>query len=146
MALLETTEPRELRSWCLPTKCRAHVGTNAFPWGFGSRSAFLFPAVSAEGRGWARELLGYVVAKRKAPGPLPRPESRTPLRGQPWSPGFREKELQGGRDCRLGPAAACSGRPRVRSGTFLASGGFKASLTPTISDPQLWTRENSSWA
>lgn len=49
---------------------------------------------------------------------------------------------------RLPGEAAPRGRDRrlglcVRSGTSLASGGFNASLTPTISDPQLWTRENS---
>lgn len=46
-----------------------------------------------------------------------------------------------GRDGRLGPAAGCAGLLRVRSGTFLASGGFDASLTPhdfrsSIMDPR----------
>lgn len=58
---------------------------------------------------------------------------------------LREKGLQEGTDCPLGPAALAQAAPRVRSGTFLASGeDLRLRITPTISDPQLRTRENSS--
>lgn len=75
--------------------------------------------------GPARERRGLAVPKRKAPpGPLLGRESRTRLRGQRWSSAFREKGLQEGTNCPLGPAALAQAAPRVRSGTFLASGGI----------------------
>ena len=127
----------------LPNKCSEHEGTSPFPWSLGSRSAFLFLAVRAEGRAGARAApLGSAQTQGTsgpASGPgIPHSAARTAVVSR-----LREKGLQEGTDCPLGPAALAQAAPRVRSGTFLASGGggrFKAShhrhdFRSSIKDP-----------
>lgn len=101
----------------------AHGGTSTFPWGFGSRSAFRFPAVRARRprRGRAARVCGARTQ---------RPLIRSGQRGQLSALGLREKRLQEKRNCRLGPGATSAGRPRVRSCTSLASGGINAPSPP----------------
>lgn len=86
---------------------QAHRRTSTFPWGFGSRSAFRFPAVRA-GRGCCGR------AARVRGAQTQRLLIRCGQRGQLSALGLREKGLQERRNRRLGPGATDAGRRRVR--------------------------------
>lgn len=77
---------------------QAHRRTSTFPWGFGSRSAFRFPAVRA-GRGCCGR------AARVRGAQTQRLLIRCGQRGQLSALGLREKGLQERRNRRLTQAA-----------------------------------------
>ena len=128
----------------LPNKCPAHEGTSPFLWGLGSRSAFQFPAVSAEGRAVARAArLGSAQTQdttRPASGPgIPHPVARTAV-----VPRFLGEGAPGGDGLPAGPRRSSTGRAPSALRHLPGFGGdLRLPITPTISDPQLWTRENS---
>lgn len=128
----------------LPNKCPAHEETSPFLWGLGPRSAFLFPAVRAEGRAGARAArVGSAETQgttRPASGPgIPHPVARTAVVLR-----FPGEGAPGGDELPAGPRRPRTGRaPSALRHLPGFRGNLRLPITPTISDPQLWTRENS---
>lgn len=125
----------------LPNKCPAHKGTSPVPWSLGSRSAFLFPAVRAEGRAGARAARLGSAQTQGTSGPASGPGSPHPAARTAVVSRLPGEGAPGGDGLPAGPRRPLTGLPPSALRHLPGFGGrFKASHHPhdfrsSIKDP-----------